>query len=56
MLDYLNLEAMATVQAGYNRIVIPFDFMWIKLTCPATPAELQAATFLWQLVFGESEF
>ncbi len=56
VLDDLNLGAMATVQAAYNRIVIPIDFMWIKLTCPATPTELQAATFLWQLVFGESEF
>jgi len=30
--DYLNLGAMGAVQARYNRVLIPVDFMWIKLS------------------------
>jgi len=30
--NYLNIGAMATVEPRYNRIVMPFDFMWMKLS------------------------
>jgi len=30
--NYLNIGAMATVDARYNRIVMPFDFLWMKLS------------------------
>lgn len=30
--NYLNLGAMGAVEARYNRILIPVDFMWIKLS------------------------
>jgi hypothetical protein len=30
--NYLNIGAMATVDPRYNRIVMPFDFLWMKLS------------------------
>jgi hypothetical protein len=30
--NYLNIGAMATVEPRYNRIVMPFDFLWMKLS------------------------
>ena len=30
--DYLNLGAMGSMEARYNRLLIPVDFMWIKLS------------------------
>ena len=30
--NYLNIGAMAAVEPRYNRIVMPFDFMWMKLS------------------------
>jgi hypothetical protein len=30
--NYLNLGAMGTVEARYNRFLMPVDFMWIKLS------------------------
>jgi len=32
VLDYLNLGFMGTVEARYNRFLLPMDFMWVKLT------------------------
>ena len=32
VLDYLNLGFMATTEVRLNRVIIPVDFMWIKLT------------------------
>jgi hypothetical protein len=30
--NYLNIGAMAAVEPRYNRIVMPFDFLWMKLS------------------------
>jgi hypothetical protein len=30
--NYLNIGAMATIEPSYNRIVMPFDFLWMKLS------------------------
>jgi hypothetical protein len=29
---YFNIEAMGVVEARYNRIIMPLDFMWMKLS------------------------
>jgi len=40
VLSYLNLGFMATTEVRYNRILVPVDFLWIKLTDKkAFPAE-----------------
>ncbi len=30
--SYLNLGAMGTLEARYNRVIMPVDFMWMKLS------------------------
>jgi hypothetical protein len=32
VLSYLNIGAMGAVEARYNRVVMPVDFLWIKLS------------------------
>lgn len=32
VLDYLNLGFMGSAEVRYNRILVPVDFIWIKLT------------------------
>ena len=30
--EYLNIGAMCVVEVRYNRIIMPLDFMWMKLS------------------------
>lgn len=44
VLSYLNLGFMATTEVRYNRIVVPVDFMWIKLKDDKALPEEQGPT------------
>jgi len=44
VLDYFNLGFMGAVEARHNRVLLPMDFMWIKLTDKKALAEDEGQT------------